>query len=274
MASEPVVGNPATPFASPPAAPLDYDAIDYDAIVTEDDTPVDNIYSEKQQRLLTEPLYSSWPGPGDGRPFVASANVGVFYEPRLPPLVPDAYLSVDVKIPGDIRLKKNRSYFIWRYGKPPDVVIEVVSNTEGGELGRKIEIYARMGVPHYVAWDPAQILGDDRLHVFELDGGVYQRRASAWFLKANLGLAIWNGVFEEWTVDWLRWCDAAGKVIPTGAEGRQQAEQRADQAQHRADEAQHRAEKAEQELTKARQRAEKLAALLRSQGLQPPENGQ
>ena len=28
-------------------------------LVTEDDTPVDNLLSEKQQRLLTEPLYSS-----------------------------------------------------------------------------------------------------------------------------------------------------------------------------------------------------------------------
>jgi hypothetical protein len=30
-----------------------------DALITEDDTPVDNLPSEKQQRLLTEPLYSS-----------------------------------------------------------------------------------------------------------------------------------------------------------------------------------------------------------------------
>jgi hypothetical protein len=38
-----------------------------DHIVTEDDAPVDNIFSEKQQRLLTESLYSSWPGPGAER---------------------------------------------------------------------------------------------------------------------------------------------------------------------------------------------------------------
>ena len=48
-------------------------------IVTEDDEPVDNIFSEKQQRLLTETLYSSWEGPGDGRKFFAAANIGVFY---------------------------------------------------------------------------------------------------------------------------------------------------------------------------------------------------
>jgi hypothetical protein len=47
-----------------------------DHLVTEDDTPVDNIFSEKQQRLLTEPLYSSWGMAGERRPFVAMANVG------------------------------------------------------------------------------------------------------------------------------------------------------------------------------------------------------
>ena len=32
---------------------------DISALITEDDTPVDNLPSEKQQRLLTEPLYRS-----------------------------------------------------------------------------------------------------------------------------------------------------------------------------------------------------------------------
>jgi hypothetical protein len=38
--------------------------------------------------------------------------------------------------------------------------------------------------------------------------------------------------------------------------------------------AEQRADTAEQELAKVRQRAEKLAALLRSQGIQPPKNDQ
>ena len=38
-------------------------------LVTEDETPVDNLPSEKQQRLLTELLYSAWSGPGEGRTF-------------------------------------------------------------------------------------------------------------------------------------------------------------------------------------------------------------
>lgn len=36
---------------------------DVSLLVTEDDAPVDSILTEKQERLLTEPLYSSWSGP-------------------------------------------------------------------------------------------------------------------------------------------------------------------------------------------------------------------
>ena len=34
--------------------------IDYESLITEDNEPVDNVFSEKQQRLLVEPLYTSW----------------------------------------------------------------------------------------------------------------------------------------------------------------------------------------------------------------------
>ena len=58
-------------------------------LVTEDDEPVDNIFSEKQQRLLTDSLYSSW----KRRTFLTMANVGLFYAPNKNPLVPDVLVS-------------------------------------------------------------------------------------------------------------------------------------------------------------------------------------
>ncbi len=48
---------------------------------------MDNFQSEKQQRLLVEPLYSSW---SPGIPFIAAANVRLFYALKQDPLVPDA----------------------------------------------------------------------------------------------------------------------------------------------------------------------------------------
>ncbi|MBP87203.1 MAG: hypothetical protein CMJ64_10865 [Planctomycetaceae bacterium] len=57
-----------------------------DHIVTETEEAVDNLYSEKQQRLLIEPLFSSWRG-GD-KSFVAMANVGLFIRSGSRPLFP------------------------------------------------------------------------------------------------------------------------------------------------------------------------------------------
>jgi len=62
-----------------------------DDLITEGDTPADNIPSEKQQRLLIESLYSSWPGPGEGPmllnlrifPFALSLSKGERINPTL-----------------------------------------------------------------------------------------------------------------------------------------------------------------------------------------------
>src|SRR3954452_19425980 len=84
-----------------------------DELVIEDGEPVESIFAEKQQRLLTEPLYSSWPGPGEGGPFLALANVGLFYQTGQPPLVPDVMLAPGVPAGRDLSVKENRSYLKW-----------------------------------------------------------------------------------------------------------------------------------------------------------------
>ena len=35
--------------------------------------------------------------------------------------------------------------FVWEFDKPPEVVIEIVANHEGGEDTRKLDIYAKIG---------------------------------------------------------------------------------------------------------------------------------
>ncbi len=121
-----------------------YDDIpDINQIITEDNEPVDNIFSEKQQRLLAESLNSSW---RPGRDFIAASNVGIFYDLRRPPIVPDMFVSLDVKVADDIWKKKNRSYFIQEFGKPPEIAVEIVSNRKGGENDAKFGIYADAAV--------------------------------------------------------------------------------------------------------------------------------
>ncbi len=139
----------------------EYDLVDVAAawteavnnLVTKDDTPVDSLFSAKQQTLLKRPLYSSWTPlasedhPEEKRKFLADANVGVFYSPHHPTVVPDFFLSLDVEPHQDWCAKEHRSYFVWEFEKAPDVVVEIVSNRKGGELGEKLRAMRRSGSP-------------------------------------------------------------------------------------------------------------------------------
>jgi len=187
-------------------------------LIIQDDEPVDNIFVEKQQRLLTNALESSWSGPGRGRPFAVFSNVGLFPEKKQTPLVPDAMLVVDVHWKVDRKRKETLSYFLWIVGKPPDVVVEVVSDRRGGEGSYRMNRYAKMGVPYYVIFDPERWLKSDELRSFALERGTYRPLAKHWFPGVRLGLKLWEGRYADLSARWLRWCDGRGSVIPTGAE--------------------------------------------------------
>jgi Uma2 family endonuclease len=232
---------------------------DISALVTEDDAPVDNLPSEKEQRILTEPLYSSWSGPppdedGEPRSFVAAANVGLFASLKQPPIVPDVFLSLDVKIHDDWWDKQHRSYLFWEFGKPPEIVIEIVSNREGDELGKKRRRYASMRIANYVVYDPTRTLGGVVLQAFELRGSFYVP-VEPWFESIGLGLVVWDGVFEGVRERWLRWCTRDGIVVPTGAERAEAEHSRAEAERSRADQAE--------------ARAHRLSARLQALGIDP-----
>jgi hypothetical protein len=227
---------------------------DLGALVTEDDTPVDNLFAEKQQRLLTDVLYVSWEGPQDG--FLATGNVGLFYQPDEPPLVPDGLLSLHVRPPReDVGAKANRSCFVWLKGKPPEAVVEVVSNREGGEDTIKLATYARIGVTYYAIFDPFRSLSDEPLRIYVLRETRYERQVGAWLSAVGLGLTLWEGEVEGMPATWLRWCDAHGNVLLTGTERAEQEHARAEAAEVRAEH--------------EHARAERLAAQLREMGIDP-----
>lgn len=222
-----------------------------DHLVTEDDAPVDNLFSEKQQRLLTEPLFSSWKPDVS---FLTMANVGLFYSASVPPLVPDVLLSMDVAAPTDLFPKSNRSYFVWEYGKPPDVVIEIVSNKEGGEATNKLQGYARVGVDYYLIFDPFKVLSEQTVRFYELRGGVFHliEGQSNLMPSVGLGLKVWEGSFEGHADHWLRWTDLDGNLIATGAELAESERTRADSERMRAEAERARANTLEEQLRRLR----------------------
>jgi Uma2 family endonuclease len=238
----------------PTAFDYDEDALEQAMahLVTEDDVPVDNRYSERQQRILPDILFASWP---QGKPFEALSNVGLFTSLTAPPVVPDFMLSLGVQ-PRPVSSKKaDRSYMTWVYGKSPDLVIEVVSNKEGGELDHKLQAYAAAGVPFYVVFDPFLKLGERQLRTFCLTGKQYTEAVSArWLPDIGLGLTLWEGTINDVHDHWLRFIDAEGRLLPTPEEGRALAEQERADAEREWAEAEQRLTEAEQKRTEAEQK--------------------
>ncbi len=259
-AHRPAVGqekDPGKPPAHPPLTAADRRAIEH--LVTEDDTPVDNLFSGKQRRLLTSPLYNSWAGPGGDRPFMVCAGVGLFLHPREAPLVPDVFLSLDVEEIQDPWVKEGRSYFIWVYKKPPDVAIEIVSHEKAAEMAGKYERYAYFGVPLYVVFDPLRLVQEEAVQAFQrTPAGAYSPCPYDILADTGLGLRLWTGPFENLDATWLRWQNPSGQLIPTAAERAEREKRRAEQERSRAD--------------REKSRADNLAARLRAHGISP-DNG-
>ncbi len=211
-----------TPLALPPSMPVlmpdERFLPSYDDLVTEDHKPVERILVEKLYRLLTRPLYANWPGPGGERAFLVLTNVGLFYKASTPAVVPDCLLSLGVTCPEDLHVKEGHSYYAWLMGKPPEVVIEIVSDKLGGEDTFKRDLYAEIGVPYYAIFDPDHILSDETLRTYQRNGIKYRPIDPGPWEDVGLGLRVWEGKFEGVEETWLRWCDASGTIVPTGEE--------------------------------------------------------
>jgi hypothetical protein len=85
-----------------------------------------------------------------------------------------------------------------------------------------------------------------------LQNGRYHPLSERYLPLLGLGLTFWLGAYEGKEATWLRWCDAQGTVIPTGAE-----------RATREAEARQEAEARLQAEAEARQRAEAEVAQLR-----------
>ena len=209
----------------------DFPEPDVSHLITEDDQPVDNFFQDKQQDLLTEALRVSW---DEGRPFLSAADVAIFYAVK-EAVVPDVLLSIRVSAPPDFREKGRRSYFIWVFGKPPEVVIEIVSNDKGKEDTEKLRRYAEIKVPYYVIYDPEGWLSARPLRIYQLSGASYVEKVDRWFPEVGLGLAVWDGEYDGIEAQWLRWTDRSRTFLEVGSERSARESCRADAESRRAD---------------------------------------
>ncbi len=255
----------------------------YDTLVTDDGKPVANLFTELQQRLYVSLLYNlKW----TNKNFMACSNVAFYYSDKLPPMVPNLLLSFNTDR-GDFLDKKNKCYFLWVKGKPPELVIEIISNKKKRKHTEKFDIYAKIGVKYYIVHDPFHKLYKNNLQVFKLVNRKYEPytdNENNYMPEIGLGIKTWKGKFEDSTTTYARWCNKEGEIIFTYLEKVREKErieelaknaleekQRADLESQKAKDALELADKLTQEKLKAEQEIQKLLKQLAASGLQPAE---
>jgi Uma2 family endonuclease len=159
-----------------------------------------------------------------------------------------------------------KSYTPQLEGDTPSVVMEFLSETDGGEYSVKRShppgkwfFYEQiLHIPTYVIFDSATGL----LEVYRLQDKRYElelpnAEGKHYLEDMGLFLGTWRGEKEGRTGYWLRWWDNDENLLPWAVELVEQERQRAEVERQRA-EIEH-------------QRADRLAAYLRSQGINPDE---
>ena len=202
-----------------------------------DDEPVDNLDQPALAAALTESLELAGKLPATA---LTTTNYGICatVNRRLVVKAPDWGYVPSIRVP---RQQIRRSYTPRLQGENPAMVIEFLSDTEGGEYSSKPTypfgkwfFYEQvLQVPNYAIFEP----GSSALEVYRLDDlGHYRLRQPDakqryWIAEMNLLLGTWQGIRENRSGYWLRWWDERGNLLLWGSELAEQARQEKDAAQ-------------------------------------------
>lgn len=242
---------------------------DHTQLPETDGTFVNNDQEHPQSMLLTDSirpvLLERYP---DGR-YCIGQDLGIYWRLMEPPeplergaTAPDWFFVPNV--PRTLGGKMRRSYVLWQEWVAPRLVLEFVSGNGSEEwdptpVTGKLWIYEQaIRAPYYGIYEVAKA----SVKVNQLVGGRYQLmepNARGHYEIESMGveLGIWQGIYQEVALPWLRWWDPQGNLLLTGEERAAKEMERAAKEM----------ERAEREL----KRAERLAAQLRALGVEPQE---
>jgi Uma2 family endonuclease len=141
-------------------------------------------------------------------------DMGIYSSPDLPPIVPDAFLSLGVERCYDEDLRP--SYVLWDEEIVPIFVLEVVSPKYREEYTTKLKLYEQMGVLYYAIYSSKR-KRKPRFEVYKLINGLYQLVATntVWMPEIGLGIGCERGNYGGVTREWLYWYDEDGKRYST-----------------------------------------------------------
>lgn len=190
---------------------------------------------------------------------------------------PRQSVSPDVLVAFGLGKKPRRSYLVWKEGKVPDFAMEFSSKgTYRNDLGRKMELYASLGIQDYFLYDaeglylPSPMMGFtlvDGLYVpisADPDGGLHSAALGLDFYVGDVGLGIYDPVAGAWLQTPAESASARADREATRAELQtiraDMAETRADQETARADQEAAARQRVEAEIAELREEIERLKA--------------
>ncbi|MFM7363718.1 MAG: Uma2 family endonuclease [Cuspidothrix sp.] len=217
-----------------------------------DDTPVDNELQDLIPGLLKTILALIW---SERMDWFFGVDMGIYYDPNQPAIVPDGFLSIGIPrlIDEDLR----HSYVLWEEQKLPILVLEVVSHTYRGEYSTKKNFYAQeLGILYYVVYN-SQRKRKQRLEVYKLVNGEYQLLSGnpVFLPEIGLGIGMEKGTYQGITREWLYWFDENGKRFLTPEERIQQSEEKHLES--------------ERKRLESEEKSHKLAEMLKKLGVNP-----
>jgi Uma2 family endonuclease len=254
---------------SPPASDFPISLPDHTQLPESDGTFVKNFQEHPQSLLLTDsitPILQTLHPDGQ---YCIGQDSGIYWRLTEPPEkgaeAPDWFYVPNV--PPTLNNQLRRSYVLWQEIVSPLIVLEFVSGNGEEERDKtpyqgKFWVYEQaVRVPFYGIYEVSK----SSVEVYNLVNGRYQllpANSRNHYLIEPLGveLGIWQGQYQNAELPWLRWWDASGNLLLTGAE-------RAEVERQRAEAERQRAEEAESLLERERQRAEELTQRLRDLGI-------
>jgi len=231
-----------------------------------DDTPVDSELQYLISYLVHDLLFGIF---ADRDDWFWGVNMGIYYNPGKPALIPDGFLSLGVQ--QEKSTGPRPSYVLWEEEFiVPILVMEVIFKTYGGEYEEKMTDYAELGALYYVIYNPfcrprlnrrrgPRSRHDDHqtLEVYRLEGDRYVLLPGdrIWLPEIELAIGVEQGRYRRRTGEWIYCYDREGERYLTTEELALQQRQRVER---------------ERQLAQLeRQRADRLAEYLRSQGIDP-----
>jgi len=207
-----------------------------EALPCSDDAPVDNENQNTLPNWLLAVLSEIWRGRRD---WFFGVDMGIYdrraQTKRSPVVIPDGFLSIGVQRYKRQGLGRLSHILQEERNIPPIFALEMVSQTYGGEYGRKFERYGRLGVKYYVIYNPecSHRRRHEPFEVYRLAGGRYRQESGEpyWMEEVGLGIGRVRGEVDGIEREWLAWHDWDGNPYPLPSQLSQQQREQIEQQQ-------------------------------------------